>query len=416
MKIAAVRDDLKVIDLGNGKGKVVGPDYEGPEMEIVAILAKPYWESPPTVTVKGGPGSGHHGHVGRPGKVGGSLPGKGDFQPGTAYDIAEAYNSGLLEEEAYGMPHSTDASKVLDSKVKNVMVEKYTGGFLYTYSIDAPQAQGVKVKWSKVPPQDRADMKDEIIKGIAKDIGMNPEDMTVYSDINAIIAAWADTSNKSVLSAMIQSTASEEFGVPLSDYQKEYVDGQKAFLTNWIKNSWEGFATGSDDLIGYMIENPKDISNLPLDLKDEFIDYLSHDWGSGGRSIKLASDLDLQKKVIRAVYNRTQSHLASLGFKPDDTIILFRGGNFPKGVSEKIWKEGRYKGNSLESWSASYQSAGMFGEDLVSMRVPVRNIFSTAVTGTGCWTEGEFIIFGSVGENAVLNPKDFGDFTQWEED
>lgn len=29
------------------------------------------------VILKGGPGSGHHGHVGRPGKRGGSLPGKG---------------------------------------------------------------------------------------------------------------------------------------------------------------------------------------------------------------------------------------------------------------------------------------------------------------------------------------------------
>ena len=30
-----------------------------------------------TIRLKGGPGSGHHGHAGRPGKVGGSLPGKG---------------------------------------------------------------------------------------------------------------------------------------------------------------------------------------------------------------------------------------------------------------------------------------------------------------------------------------------------
>ena len=35
---------------------------------------------------KGGPGSGHHGHAGRPGKVGGSVPGKGG---GSNLQVAE---------------------------------------------------------------------------------------------------------------------------------------------------------------------------------------------------------------------------------------------------------------------------------------------------------------------------------------
>lgn len=63
------------------------------------------------IKIKGGPGSGHHGHAGRPGKRGGSLPGKGG---GSGSDIEHSFigHKRLVKnlkkfytEESLGLPH-----------------------------------------------------------------------------------------------------------------------------------------------------------------------------------------------------------------------------------------------------------------------------------------------------------------------
>lgn len=62
------------------------------------------------------------------------------------------------------------------------------------------------------------------------------------------------------------------------------------------------------------------------------------------------------------------------------------------------WKKGDvfdYNGNAIESWSASPNIARDFGRALM-MDVPVKNIVSSARTGLGCLSEGEFIILGSI--------------------
>jgi hypothetical protein len=55
-------------------------------------------------TYKGGPGSGHHGHAGIPGKVGGSLPGKGT---GGADKYPKANPNGVDTFEQYRNPDGT---------------------------------------------------------------------------------------------------------------------------------------------------------------------------------------------------------------------------------------------------------------------------------------------------------------------
>lgn len=79
-----------------------------------------------TIILKGGPGSGHHGHVGRPGKRGGSLPGRGgapisaggidaiqkvmdDLELRPANEAATMYRG----NSAYNGIHNTALTKVL---------------------------------------------------------------------------------------------------------------------------------------------------------------------------------------------------------------------------------------------------------------------------------------------------------------
>jgi len=63
------------------------------QKHIIRIQQKDVEEETPAEGQKGGPGSGHHGHAGRPGKRGGSTPGKGGGG-GASSSGGEASSSG----------------------------------------------------------------------------------------------------------------------------------------------------------------------------------------------------------------------------------------------------------------------------------------------------------------------------------
>lgn len=56
----------------------------------------------------------------------------------------------------------------------------------------------------------------------------------------------------------------------------------------------------------------------------------------------------------------------------------------------------------LSSWSSSYSTARGFGDVTFSQRVPVANIWSTAVTGAGCLNEHEYVVIGGKGKARIV--------------
>lgn len=92
---------------------------------------------------KGGKGSGHHGHVGRPGKIGGSQPGTGGGSGSgkmTAGDIKSKYPNvyqGIndLAADNIPAPYEIDSDYEIPSKYHDAIVEanKLLG---YAYSVD----------------------------------------------------------------------------------------------------------------------------------------------------------------------------------------------------------------------------------------------------------------------------------------
>ena len=93
-----------------------------------------------TLRLKGGPGSGHHGHSGRPGKRGGSLPGAGG---GMVYGSMELINKPDIVDhgdDTYdvklfvsGEGHSEDA---LADLVNDVLSDRYPAGASTGYIVD----------------------------------------------------------------------------------------------------------------------------------------------------------------------------------------------------------------------------------------------------------------------------------------
>jgi hypothetical protein len=119
---------------------------------------------------------------------------------------------------------------------------------------------------------------------------------------------------------------------------------------------------------------------------------------------------DEVKAVLKTTYDQTQAKFKEWGYKPDDTITLFRGHDpstqYKPFIPGKVWGklpiECNYKGNAIESWSVSMDSASVFGREIATAKVPVKSIFSTCITGQGCLVEGELLVFGSLPNHKAL--------------
>lgn len=266
-----------------------------------------------TMTIsKGGPGSGHRGHRGRPGKRGGGLPGTGySFKPGTSDE--------------------SNRWKAQDTRA-NTFINKGIGYF------------------ETATPEQRADLKDEIVTNISKGSGVE------YETVNEMTSQWARSSNDSDMRSLsLQQAASEEFGVELSEWQQNSIDDRLGTREKFVQ------------LVGE--------ENLPLRLNS-------------------ITDRATERQVLRTMYTQTQEQLRAAGFQPDDTITLFRG--FDRDTVIKNRELTSYKGNAMESWSALRIIARSFGNTLITMDVPVKNIIGTCKTGFGCLKEAEFVIVGSL--------------------
>lgn len=269
------------------------------------------------VRIKGGPGSGHHGHRGRPGKVGGSLPGKG----GTAFGA-----------------------------VVPATLEEVSGGTYFDNNERAEQhlREGLGGSWQSLSYEIRSEVKDEIVADISNETGVP------YDQVNSFIGQWAITSNNLQYASLImQKSASEEFGVEMSDWQSKNLEDQMQWADTFVAPYWE--------------------------------------------SEIIFSDKEKMRTVLRAMYDRTQKQLKEAGYDEDGHIVLFRGVGRGSIKVDNIrdTKTGdivSYLGNAMESWSLSIREAEQFGSYVVAAKIPIRNILSTARTGYGCLIEGEFVV------------------------
>ena len=275
-----------------------------------------------SIRQKGGEHSGNYGHAGRPGEVGGSarsyIPGTGD------YDFPKKK---VKAGEIYLTDRKLAAALMHDYKGEGVPWDKTEKFFTLGKTIGTA-------------------IMEQSIRDITKRSGIDKE------IVHNIINNWLTTSsNNDINNLSLQEAASQEFGAPLSEWQKAKIDE--------ARESFGG------------------------------IDRIT------------------ERKVLRAIYDNTQELLADHGYKPDDTVTLYRGlalDDFDGDAGQiALWK-----GNAIESWSISPDVAKFYTRHRVSesdyklkglvvgIRVPVRNIMSSPATGMGSTVSGEYIIFGAL--------------------
>jgi len=219
--------------------------------------------------------------------------------------------------------------------------------------------------WDMATPDERRKVKDDLVSTLAQRSGID------YKNVNEFIKQWAYSSNDDDMRSLaIQKAASELFGVPLSEFTQGKVAGLEKQLS-------ELRARGVEP--EYIREfKPKFASLLP----------------------------DTQQKaILQSMYDYTQEQFKREGWKEGGTIRLRRGMTLPSDIAGD-WKAGdviTVKGNTLESWSVGKDIARRFGDIVLEMDVPIEAIVSTARTGFGCLTEGEFIVLGSLPGEAKVS-------------
>ena len=315
------------------------------------------------ISIKGGPGSGNWGHRGIPGKVGGSSPrGVGGFVAGTpAYgklgDVDKKANDMLLNV-ARGGYNDNDLQRLVDDGKRAIIQMQGMEASAYVL---ANYERGVQVNQSMLDSNSHWAMTTDEHKGVVKsNIISKLSDRTGISrmDVNSVMGKWAHTSNDMSREAIsLQEAVTEEFDTKLSNWQEGNRMRSKGFM-------------GRED----------------------------------------------ERKLLRAMYNDTQTELRKAGYKTGDTITLYRGyiGDADTPVPDRATNT-NYKGNAMESWSVLAGIAHDFGRDVthgrvLAMKVPIENIISTAATGLGCLSEGEFVILGSGKDNVahVMSLEDLG--------
>lgn len=200
---------------------------------------------------------------------------------------------------------------------------------------------------------------------------------------------WATAANDrgKYISDLIQAA----MAVRLTKDSYNESDGIKTMISRLkhesVSESWKNMID-VDPTAGYSLKEVKAIiehSSLPT---PEQVKKNEEMWPIEEETIKAAN------VFIDGVYGRTQEVFKEMGYKPDDTIILYRGvgdslDKFEKG---RIYTNYDYRLNPLSSWTADPRVAIDFGDNMMVAEVKVKDIWSGFFTGMGCKEESEFIV------------------------
>lgn len=338
------------------------------------------------IVEKGGPGSGYFGHAGRPGKRGGSAPKDASLSGNSLVELGETNSNVISKDKAQKIQDNLSAFNRSYSLEDNNKYGKIQDD-LYASMIDKKLEKGLLPRnWKDSGNSSRGMLKNQIVTSVSD------ESEVSYDVVNAIIKQWAHSANDNqALSLTIQEAVSEEFGVELSDWQKEKIKVSGTYQT--ARSNWADTIIKQDhpSVIG-----TDDYPAMHKKYSDVYDNLFAKEQGAS------IADKTITRKVLRTIYNQTQRRFAEIGYKPDDMVTLFRGiGINPIAYSDnkipsykQIGKKYSYKANAIDSWSVSPFVARNFGSQVIGVKVPVKNIFSTCMTGQGCLSEGEIIAFG----------------------
>lgn len=147
------------------------------------------------------------------------------------------------------------------------------------------------------------------------------------------------------------------------------------------------------------------VANQVFDLKAHIKHFHANVIALAEEELQKATKKYPTQAFIRNQYNATQEWFKKRGYKPTDTLILYRGVNL-KGKGKNM----KYTLQPLSSFSSNIDVAREFanGDTIFMAEVPINKILSHPQTGFGCTNECEFVVLGAK-DIEVKKYNNFGD-------
>lgn len=120
-----------------------------------------------------------------------------------------------------------------------------------------------------------------------------------------------------------------------------------------------------------------------------------------GEAMAVAAELPKApyEAIAFGAHTASVAYFTKNGFAPDDTVHVYRGVKSNEG-----WRTPgaavELQSNPLSSWSSSYSQSLNFGNHIFAQNIVIKDIFATAHTGFGAYTESEIVAYGDAYQTA----------------
>lgn len=349
--------------------------------------------------VKGGPGSGNHGHAGRPGERGGSTP-KGTMRlpklklapnDGKRVDVirmllgkgGEFYQDDPILKDM--LTYATNRGELTPDVLEKIGKDAATGFYL---------------------EKQASRLKDKVVTTLAEKAGLT------YGEANEFVKQWAYSSNDNDMRSLgIQEVAADLFGAPLTDWQNSRIDEVQGVALKTMQSLIDeriGMVPAHNLVLNTLFDVATDKAEpLYLWQREELLNIVK---GIEQGDIHIDSPYDALRlldqsataaktkirKAVEAMYQTTQDRLKELGVSE---VRGYRGavltGDFESGKAQM------FQTSPLTSWSLDTSVARDFAEPttyepgvITTAIIPAERIFSYPATGNGCLTEFEIVAIG----------------------
>lgn len=363
-------------DKSGHRGHLGRPGHLGGSLPKGAILEIDLRKEP-EVTLEidlreGGPGSGNWGHAGVKGQLGGSAPGGGigGGQSGVPR-AAMSIRSGASAKRRHDAAQAA-ARAALDA-----------GGSRAEASAAAKAA-------GALTPEDKKAMGISGVNSGADAKARYEEQRAAALDNMVAVenGIYADASRASGKPASAIKLDDDYLAGRVKDRLVKGIASESGLPYNTVNDmvrNWAGSSNDTREECIAMQETASRIFNTPLTewqqgrrveigaRRAERITELRDKYHFDEKTIKTAMDADInfrqrfsegeREKFLSAMYNRTQSDLQSKGIKPDDMVTLYRGMAMTGDQADRAGKGvSLLRDNAMISASTSVNTATSFGE------------------------------------------------------
>ena len=332
------------------------------------------------IALEGGDGSGHYGHAGILGHVGGSSK----LETGLG-DVGFEFGDSLSDKEQDFIHGDMDSESttLIPFKSDNL------GDKVITTALQEKIKSRSATLSDKVVP-----IKMAICEKLSDDTGIP------YDTVKLLVHQWARSSNDTAYpSLFFQKCVSEEFGVPLTEFQaqslapfeKAYADflAVPGMTKELLDKAYTNAGTGYSDGVSWLLEK----NGISAEVSRNIQNYLENT-----ENALITNEVNT-KKFLRAMYDETQRVFKNAGV---DRVLLARG-YFPAAGEKGEAGIHRWEGNSMESWSSNTYVANRFGNlytggEIIYASIPSTRIIGSCVSGFGCLEEHEFVVLSGIND------------------